>query len=119
MSMQDFGAALGGAPGGAPPGLPADLGAPPDQGAPPDDQSGGGEDFANSLEALNVAEEALQAFIRMDPDHADRAVAAQCLQNVIKLKASNQDSAQAGDLTSLTRALQGGPSAVAGGAGAG
>lgn len=106
MSAMDFGSALGGAPGG-PPGLPADLGA-----APPDQ---GGGDFANSLEALDVAEEALQAFIRMDPDHADRAIAAQCLQNVIKLKASNQDSAQAGDLTSLTRALQGGPSATAGG----
>lgn len=115
MSAMDFGSALGGAPGG-PPGLPADLGAaPPDQGAPPPDQGGG--DFANSLEALDVAEEALQAFIRMDPDHADRAIAAQCLQNVIKLKASNQDSAQAGDLTSLTRALQGGPGATAGGLG--
>jgi hypothetical protein len=66
---------------------------------------------------LEVAEDALQAFIRLDPDHGDRAVAAQCLQNVIKLKAANQESAQAGDLTSLTRALQGGPGATAGGLG--
>jgi len=108
--MMDFASALGGAPaqGGAAPG--GDSG---------QDAAGGGEDFANSLEALNVAEEALQAFIRLDPDHADRAIAAQCLQNVIKLKASNQDSAQAGDLTSLTRALQGGPSATGGGLGGG
>jgi hypothetical protein len=109
MSAMDFGAALGGAPTAAPPGGPA-----PD--APPDD-GGGGEEFSNSLEALQVAEEALQAFIRLDPDHADRAIAAQCLQNVIKLKASNQESAQSGDLMSLTRALQGGQTANAGLAG--
>jgi hypothetical protein len=113
-TMMDFGAALGGAPGGAPPGGPTDLGAPPD--AAPPDGGGQGGDFSSSLEALEVAEEALQAFIRLDPDHADRAVAAQCLQNVIKLKASNQDSAQSGDLMSLTRALSGGPGANAGGA---
>jgi hypothetical protein len=114
MSTMDFGAALGGGPPGAPPGLPEDLGAPP--GPPPEAQAGEGEDFANGLEALHVAQEALQAFIRIDPDHADRAIAAQCLQNVIKLIASNQESAQAGDLTSLTRALQGGPTANTGGA---
>lgn len=109
MTTMDFGAALG----GPPPAGPAPGG--PPEAAPPEE--GGGEDFANSLEALSVAEEALQAFIRLDPDHADRAIAAQCLQNVIKLKAANQESAQSGDLTSLTRALQGGPSANTGGAG--
>jgi|SRR5262245_2121214 len=106
MSTMDMASALGGAPPAAGP-----------AGPPPADT--GGEDFANSLEALQVAQEALQAFIRLDPDHADRAIAAQCLQNVIKLIASNQDSAQAGDLTSLTRALQGGPTANTGGAGLG
>jgi len=107
MSTMDFASALGGG-GGAP-------AAPPAQGAAEE----GGESFSNSLEALEVAQEALQAFIQLDPDHADRAIAAQCLQNVIKLIASNQESAQAGDLTSLTRALQGGASANAGLAGAG
>ena len=119
MSMQDFASALGGG-GGAPPDL-GGGGAPPDAGAPPDDTGGGQETYQNSLEALQVAEDALHAFIKMDPDHGDRAVAAQCLQNVLKLQASNQDSARSGDLSSLQRALQGGPAGVggAGGAGAG
>jgi hypothetical protein len=99
--------------GGPPPGIEGPPG--PDTGGPPPPDEGG-EDFANSLEALQVAQEALQAFIRLDPDHADRAVAAQCLQNVIKLIQSNKESADGGDLMSLTRALQGGPSANTGGA---
>src|SRR5262249_54555065 len=101
----------GGTPGPPPAGPTG-----PDSGQ---DAAGGGEDFSNSLEALQVAEEALQAFIRLDPDHADRTIAAQCLQNVIKLIASNQESAQSGDLMSLSRALQGGPTANAGLAGGG
>jgi hypothetical protein len=115
-SMMDFASALGG-PGGAPAGPPPDAGG--DVGAPPDDTSGGGDQYANSLDALDGAETALKAFIELDPDHADKAVAAQCLQNVLKLKASNQDSAQAGDMKSLARALQGGPAAVGGPGGAG
>lgn len=113
MSMMDFASALGG--GGGPPPGPPGLAGPPD--APPDDQQGGGEDFTNSLEALSVAEEALQAFIRLDPDHADRAIAAQCLQNVIKLKAANQSGATSGSMSSMARALSGGPSANLGLAG--
>lgn len=102
--------ALGGAPPGLAPGGPPGLAE-----APPPDE--GGEDFENSLEALNVAEEALQAFIRLDPDHADRVIAAQCLQNVIKLKASNQDGASQGSMSSMARALSGGPGANLGLAG--
>jgi hypothetical protein len=108
MSMMDFASALGGG-GGAPPGPP---GLAPEE-APPE----GGEDFETSVEALNVAEEALQAFIRLDPDHADRVIAAQCLQNVIKLKASNQNSASQGSMSSMARALSGGPGANLGLAG--
>jgi hypothetical protein len=128
-TMPDLAAALGGGappPGGGfpppdvggPPGLPPDLAA---GGAPaPDDGSAGAQpQFANSLDALDAAEEALHAFIQLDPDEADRAIAAQCLQNVIKLKAANQQSAQSGDMKSLARALQGGPGAVGGPAGAG
>jgi hypothetical protein len=119
MSMQDFASALGGGgapPGAAPPGLgapPPDVGTPPPGPAPTDQQGGGGQ-FATSLDALDAAEEALKAFIDLDPDHADKAVAAQCLQNVLKLKASNQDSAQSGDLSGLARALQQGPPGAAG-----
>lgn len=112
MSMME---ALGGAPPGLAPGGPPGLapGGPPGL-APPEQ---GGEDFETSLEALNVAEEALQAFIRLDPDHADRVIAAQCLQNVIKLKASNQDGASQGSMASMARALSGGPAANLGLAG--
>jgi hypothetical protein len=57
---------------------------------------------------LSAAEDALHAFIRLDPDNADRAVAAQCLQNVLKLKASNQQDSRQGGIKSLQRALAGG-----------
>ena len=128
MSMMDFASALGGAggapPGGLPPGAPDPSGglgaAPPDVGAPPPDAGvppdtgQGGQQFSNSLEALDAAEEALHAFIQLDPDEADRAAGAQALQAVLKLKASNADSAQSGDLKSLRRALAGGPQANGG-----
>lgn len=112
MSAMDFAAALGGGapPGAGPPGVvgggapPPDLGPPPEAAAPP-----GGEDtFQNSLEALDVAEEALHAFIQLDPDEIDRAQAGQALQTVLKLKAANQKSVQSGDMKSLQRALAGG-----------
>jgi len=117
MSMADFASALqggGGPPMGAPPaGLGGEM-------AGPDLDTGGmeepseGQEFTTSLEALDAAEDALHAFIQLDPDEADRAEATKALQVVIKLKASNQDSANAGDLTSLQRALQGGPEANGG-----
>jgi hypothetical protein len=111
MSMME---ALGGGGGGyGPPPGPM----PGTEAGPPSEDAGGGEDFENSLEALTVAEEALQAFIRLDPDHADRAIAAQCLQNVIKLKAANQSGASEGSMSSMARALAGGPTANLGLAG--
>lgn len=122
MSMMDFQSALAG--GGPPPGAPPDAGMggpPPDMGAPPPDVDTAGQpeeappEYANSLEALDAAEDALHAFIRLDPDEADRAVAAKCLENVIKLKAANQTSAQSGDLKSLQRALVGGGGGGGGG----
>jgi hypothetical protein len=115
--MQDLAAALGGQ--GAPPDMgpgpgpadvqapPPDVGAaaPPDLGAAPPEAPQGP---TSSLDALDAAEEALHAFIQIDPDEADRAVAAQCLQSILKLKAKNQSDAQSGGMTSLARALQGG-----------
>jgi hypothetical protein len=116
-SLMDLAGALGGAPppGGPPPGLgagppppglgpPPDAGLPPDAGAPPPDQGGGG--YENSLDALDGAEEALHAFIQLDPDEEDRAAAGKALQVVLQLKATNQKSNQAGDLKSLARNLQ-------------
>jgi hypothetical protein len=109
MSMMDFAGALG-ADAGAPPG-----GQPPPGGPPPDDTAGGGEQFTNSLDALDAAEEALHAFIQLDPDEPDRAQGAQALQIVLKLKAANQTSAQSGDMKSLQRALAtAGPPGAAG-----
>lgn len=107
MSMLDFASALGGAPGGPPGAGPP---GPPDGGppGPPDGPQSGGEQFTDSLDALSAAEDALHAFIRLDPDNADRAVAAQCLQNVLKLKASNQQDSRQGGIKSLQRALAGG-----------
>jgi hypothetical protein len=120
MSAMDFASALAGPGGGGPPpgggpdvsalgvgGVPNDPGQPPDQGQGPDAGSGGGELFDNSMEALDVAEHALHAFIRLDPDDADRAAAAKLLQGVLQLKAGNQKSVQAGDMKSLSRALSG------------
>ena len=112
MSQMDFMSALQG--GGGP---PPDMGAPP-----PDADTGGteepaesqGQEFSTSLDALDAAEDAIHAFIQLDPDEADRAEGTKALQIIIKLKASNQDSANAGDLTSLQRALQGGPGATGG-----
>lgn len=117
--MQDFAGALGpggppglGAPGpadlGAPGPPPTDLGAPPpDAGTSPDQGTPGGQ-FADSLEALAAADDALHAFIQLDPDDADRAQATQALQIVLKLKASNQQDTQQGGMKSLQRALAGG-----------
>jgi len=108
--------ALQGGGGGGPPDLGGPGGPPPqnlDAGPPPDQGAEGGGDvtslFQNSIEALDVAEAALHAFIQMDPDQIDRAGAGQALQQVLKLKAANQKSAQAGDAKSLSRALQGAP----------
>lgn len=90
---------------GAPPA--PDTGGPPPGPAP---AGGDGQDqYANSIEALDDAEQALHAFIQMDSDEPDRAMAGQALQIILKLKASNQTSAQQGDLKSFTRALQGAP----------
>ena len=99
MGMQDLMAALGGAGGGPPPG------------PPPDDTAQGGEQYETSLDALDGAEEALHAFIQLDHDEPDRALAGQALQIVLKLKAANQNSMQSGDMKGLTRALAGPPPA--------
>lgn len=107
MSMLDFAGALG--PGAGAPSPLGPGGGPPDAGlaAPPDDTQGGGDQYSTSLDALDGAEEALRAFIHLDPDDSDRAIAAQCLQNVLKLKAANQQDSQQGGMKSLQRALAG------------
>lgn len=105
MAMDALASALGGGAGAGAPG----AGAPPDAGAPePAPEGGGAGEFTNSLEALDAAEEALHAFIQLDPDEPDRAAAAQALQVVLKLKAGNQTSVASGDMKSLARSLQGG-----------
>ena len=69
-------------PGGPPPGGPSpydlDQGppGPPDQGPP-----GQGGDYSDSMQALDVAEDALHAFIQMDPDEVDRAQARAILES--------------------------------------
>ena len=104
MSMMDLASALRG--GGGPPGVGT---APGDSENPAEEQSEGpqGELFEDSMQALDVAEEALHAFIRMDPDAQDKAQAARALQVVLGLKGAHQKSVQAGDAKSLSRALSG------------
>ena len=98
MSMMDLAGALGD-PNAPPPGEAPVFPGAEDQGAPPE---GGGGD---SMQFLDAAEEALHQFIQVDPDEVDRAEAGKALQIVLKLKATNQQSAEAGDMKSLRRAL--------------
>jgi len=126
-SMAALAGALGGAPPGGPPGLgpggppvdlgagggpPVDLGAPP---PPPPDQGAPSDQFSSSVDALDAAEAALHAFIQLDEDEPDKALAAQALQQVLKLKASNAQAAQNGDMKGLARALQGAGAPAGGG----
>jgi hypothetical protein len=61
------------------------------------------------MQALDVAEHALQAFIRMDHDAVDKAQAAKALTIVTGLKGGHQADAQKGGGKSLVRALTGAP----------
>jgi len=107
MSMMDFAGALG---GGAPPA----GGAPPDVGDTTQDQ-GSDQQYSTSLDALDAAVDAVQAFIQLDHDAGDRAVASECLQNLLKLQASNQQDTQQGGMKSLTRAIAAGAGGGPGG----
>ena len=97
--LPELGAALGGPPGGGP-----DMIDIPGEGGPP---GAPGEGGGSSIDFLDDAEAALQEFIRVDPDEPDRAKASKALQIVLDLKASNQQSSEAGDMKSLRRALGG------------
>lgn len=110
--MGDFASAL--APGGA-----AEAAGPPPGPLPEEPlPENPADEFDNSIEALDAAEDALHAFIRLDADEPDRAEASKALQIVLKLKASNQTSVESGDMKSLTRALaSGGGAPGAGGLG--
>jgi len=105
MSLMDV---LG---GGGPPGPP-----PPDAGPPPEapGDTGGDETYDNSMQALDVAEHALNAFMQLDHDAPDRAQAARALQIVMQLKGANQTDAQQGGGKSLVRTLAGAPSPMPG-----
>ena len=102
-SMADFAGALGG--GGAPPpdtGTPAP---PPEPTATPDQ---GSQSFGSPAEALDAAEQALQAYIQMEPDHADRLTATKVLAQVTGLKATDaQQMGQTANLGGLAQALAG------------
>lgn len=118
MSMMDLQAALGGgAPQGGPP-MPGGPGMTPEamMGAPVPEEPMGepvpGEEpppegEGTSLDHLLDAEEALQNFISVDPDDADRAKASQALKIILDLKAANTQDARDGGMKSLSRALSG------------
>jgi len=106
-SMMDLAGALGG--GAPPPGQPPNLGDPSGLGGDTGGATDTGQEYSNSAEALDGAEEALHAYIQLEPDEADRAVAAQCLQKILGLKAKDQS-----DMQSLQGALQSNPGMAAG-----
>ena len=105
MSMMDLQAALSG--GGGPPPLGGGLmpGGPEGEPLPGEEPP---EPEGSSLDHLLDAEAALQQFIQVDPDDADRAKASQALKIILDLKAANTQDAREGGMKSLTRALSGG-----------
>jgi hypothetical protein len=96
-------------PGG--PGLAALLGPGPGGPPPPDLDAGRHPDdvYDTSMQALDVAEHALQAFVRMDHDAPDKALAAKALAIVTQIKGGHQSDAQKGGGKSLIRAIGGAP----------
>jgi len=92
-----------GHPLGPPPGMPPPGPDPADVPGHPDDV------YSNSMQALDVAQHALQAFIRMDHDAMDKAQASKALAIVTGLKGGHQKDAMSGGGKSLVRALQGAP----------
>lgn len=98
-----------GGPGGPPGGAPGPGG--PPGGAPADD---GTSQYSDSMQALDVAEHALHAFIKMDQDAMDRATATKALSIVVGLQGSHQADAQKGGSKSLMRAIGGGPPGLPG-----
>src|SRR5262245_45964971 len=93
--------------GGGPP-------APPDAAPPEPSDTGGDGTYENSMQALDVAEHALKAFMELDHDAPDRAQASRALSIVASLKGANQSDAQSGGGKSLVRALSGAPSPLPG-----
>lgn len=102
MSVMDLESALG---GGMPPGGGMMPAGPEGEPVPGEEPPEGG---SSSLEFLLTAEEALQEFISVDPDDADRAKASQALKIILDLKAANTQDAREGGMKSLSRALAGG-----------
>jgi hypothetical protein len=60
------------------------------------------------MDALDAAEQALHAYVQLEPDEVDRAAGTSALHAVVKLKAKDQKDRQSGNMTSLARALQSG-----------
>jgi hypothetical protein len=102
-------AALGGlpppGPGGPPPGLGPGAGPPLVPGRP---RAGNPETYSNSLDALDDAEHAMHAYVRLEPDEVDRAAGTKLLAGIVGLKAKDQKDRQAGGANALARALGGG-----------
>ena len=97
-----------GGPGGIGPAGPPRPPGPPGLDAP--DVPGHPDDvYDTSMQALDVAEHALQAFIRMDHDAMDKAQASKALAIITGLKGGHQKDAMQGGGKSLIRALGGAP----------
>jgi len=106
-SMMGLAQMLGQGGGAPPPGQPPNLGDPSGLGGDTGGETATGGEYSNSMEALDGAEEALHAYIQLEPDESDRATAAQCLQKILQLKAKDQS-----DMQGLQQALQMNPGAA-------
>jgi len=65
------------------------------------------EKYTNSLDALDDAETAMHAYVKLEPDEIDRAAGTKVLSGIVALKAKDQKDKQQGNTASLARALQG------------
>src|SRR5215475_15325772 len=97
------------APPGGPARSPGDWPGPvTEAGTGPTEPAGRHRDvYQNSMQALEVAQHGLQAFMQMDHDAQDRATASRALTIISGLIGGHAADAQRGGGKSLIRALQG------------
>lgn len=98
---------LGGGGQSAPAGAQQGGGLPPDimsaisAGSPQQDPSAGDDSSADPVAALDDALTALQTYMSVEPDEADKATVATCIASLQKVKAKDQQEAD-GALTGKT-----------------
>lgn len=83
----------GGGPPPGPPGMPPDMGMPPDvQAGQAQAPSGGNADSA-AADLLGQILDLAQQYMSIEPDEEDKAVVAQCISQLQKVRAKDQQDA--------------------------